>query len=54
MVSWSWPFLRLLRFIHADLRRNGVKCYFTNRPQVNLSDLKAKANAVLSDLDAYL
>jgi hypothetical protein len=53
-VSWSWPFLRLLRFIHADLRRNGVKCYFTNRPQVSLADLKAKSDNLLSELDDYL
>jgi hypothetical protein len=54
VVSWSWPFLRLLRFIHADLRRNGVKCYFTNRPQVSLADLKAKSDNLLSELDDYL
>lgn len=43
--------MRLLRFIHADLRRNGVKCYFANKPQLNLADLATQRAALLDDLE---
>ena len=53
-VEWQWPFVRLLRYVHAEMRRAGTKTYFTNKPQVSMAELETARARVLSALDDAL
>lgn len=35
-VAWNWPIWMLLGFVHAEMRRNGLRTYrLTARPRID-------------------
>gem|GEM_PF-3168908 len=54
VVGWQWPLKLLLRFLHAELRKQGVRTYkLTGRTPVTQATLDAHLSAFRSDLDEW-
>jgi hypothetical protein len=48
-VGWEWPIWTLLGFVHAEMRRNGLRTYkVQGRPRI---DLDAPVTPVELDLE---
>ena len=54
VVGWEWPMVMLLKFLHVDLRQQGIKTYKASmRKPITEAQMQRNLDAFRAELDEW-